>query len=87
MSYYIDGISYETFKALHDFYLPRTVITSSYWSNQEQSYQLSITTNALLKINDGDITIDLAGKLFTIPSTNYYQIFVSNIIFRKQNKM
>lgn len=75
-SYSIYGLSYETFTALHDFYLPRTVITSSRWNTLNQCYDITITVRAIIKVNAGNITIDLGAKLFTIENNGYIKLEV-----------
>ena len=71
MEYRLYGIEYKTLVAIHDYYLPRTVITSSLWNNDEQLFTIALTTDAILKINDGRITIDFNGKLFSIEHEEY----------------
>lgn len=74
--YTITGITYETLTKLHDFYLSRTIITSSLWDNKDKSYTITITENAMLKIRDGNITIDLGAKLYTIERGDYVSLEV-----------
>lgn len=71
MEYTLYGIDHKTLVAIHDFFLPRTVITSSVWNNDGQLFTVTITTAAILKINDGRITIDFNGKLFSIEHEEY----------------
>lgn len=74
--YSIFGLTYEVFIALHDFYLPHTIITSSEWSTIHHGYNITISQNAILKFNSGDITIDLAGNLFTIAHDDYIKAVI-----------
>ena len=77
MQYTIYGISHDTFRALHDYYLPRTIVTSSYWNNDEELFTITITNNAIIKINDGRLTIDLGAKLFSIDYELYHGFTVT----------
>lgn len=74
--YYIHGISYETLKALHDFYLPRTIITSTYFDKISKLYDVNITPNSIIKVNDGDITLDLGAKLYTIENNKFIKVVI-----------
>ena len=74
--YMIYGLSYEVFTALHDFYLPHTVITSSEWATIRQGYDVTITDNAILKFNDGNLTIDLGSMLYTIKHDDYIKVVI-----------
>lgn len=74
--YSIYGLTYEVFIALHDFYLPHTIITSSERSTINQGYNITISDNAILKFNNGNITVDLAGKLFTIEHDDYIRAVI-----------
>lgn len=74
--YYIQGISYDTLKALHDFYLPRTVIISTYFDNISKLYDINITPNSIIKVNNGDITIDLGAKLYTIENNKFIKVVI-----------
>lgn len=76
MNYIIIGVSYEQFKELHDFYEPRTIVTSSIFCNHTKLYNITIRTHAIIKVNLGDITIDLGGKLYTIPKNNYNKLII-----------
>lgn len=76
MEYTIDGVEYKTLKAIHDFYFPKTVITSSLWNNGSELYTITITSFAILKINDGRITIDVNGQLFSIEYEEYSKLTI-----------
>lgn len=76
MDYIIIGLSYEQFRELHDFYLPRTIITSSLSNKHTNLIDITLTDHAIIKINGGDITIDLGAKLYTIPKRNYKKLIV-----------
>lgn len=71
MEYRLYGIEHKTLAAIHDYYFPRTVITSSLWNNDEKLFTVTLTTDAILKINDGRITIDFNGMLFSIEHEEY----------------
>ena len=76
MNYIIIGVSFAQLKELHDFYLPRTIVTSSIYCNHTKLYNLTLRTHSIIKINGGDITIDLGGKLYTIPKQNYNKLII-----------
>lgn len=77
MKYTINGISFSDFQNIHGYYHPRTIITSSWFNKSTGLYNIDISNNAILKINDGNITIDLGAKLLTIPSSNYTSLYIS----------
>lgn len=74
--YKLFNVSYNTFTSLHDFYLPRTIITESIYNDPTALYTLTISNNAIIKINDGNITIDLGGKLYTIDRNDYSMLII-----------
>lgn len=76
MEYRISGMEHKTIVAIHDFYLPRTVITSTFYNKQSELFDITITTDAILKINDGRITIDFNGKLFSIEHEEYTEMSI-----------
>lgn len=71
MEYRLYGIDHKTYVALHDYFQPRTVITSHVWNNDEQLFTITINTEAIITINAGKITIDFTGKTFDIEYGNY----------------
>ena len=77
MKYTLNGISFSDLQNIHGFFHPRTVLTLSWFNKSTGLYNIDITNNAILKINDGNITIDLGGKLLTIPSSNYTSLHIS----------
>ena len=77
MKYALNGISFSDLQNIHNFFHPRTVMTLSWFDKSTGLYNIDITTNAIIKINNGDITIDLGAKLLTIPSTNYTSLHIS----------
>ena len=74
--YKIDGIDGQTFQKLHDFYMPKTVITSHLWDKEQEWFSITISDYAIIKINGGDITIDLSGVLYTIDRYSYESLTV-----------
>lgn len=74
--YQIFNVSFKVYKELHVFYMPSTVITESIYDKHTKLYALNINENAILKINDGNITIDLGGKLYTINREDYSSFMI-----------
>ena len=65
------GITHETFVALHDYFLPRTIITSHKFIREAGLYDITLTDNAIYKINLNALHIDLGGKKYTVDEADF----------------
>lgn len=75
--YQIFNVSFNILKELHDFYVPSTIITETIYNEHTKLYIITLNENAIIKINDGNITIDLGGKLYTINRNDYSTFMIS----------
>ena len=76
MNYIIIGLSFSDLQLIHSFYHPHTMLTSTYFYKHTELYDVSLTNNAIIKVNAGDITLDLGAKLLTIPHGNYNKLII-----------
>ena len=76
MNYIIIGLSFSDLLLIHSFYHPHTMLTSTYFNKHTELYDVTLTNNAIIKVNAGDITLDLGAKLLTIPHGNYNKLII-----------
>lgn len=76
MNYIIIGLSFSDLQLIHSFYHPKTMLTSTYFNKQTGLYDVTLSNNAIIKVNMGDITLDLGMKLLTIPQGNYNKLII-----------
>ena len=72
----IKGISGKELQTIHDYYMPKTVITSHRYDINTELFDVTITDHAIIKINLGEIVIDLGGVLYTIANDDYISLIV-----------
>lgn len=72
----IYGISYETFTELHDTFMPRTIITSSIWNNDERLYAIMLSSKASLSVSYETVRIFLGDKWYDLDESDFHGISI-----------
>ena len=76
MIFTIYGINYNTFKDLHDHFMPRTIITSSIWNNDEELYTIELTSKASLSASHETVRIFIGDKWYDLDKTDFHGVTI-----------
>lgn len=74
--YKLDGITHETLKDLHDFFMPHTIITSSLWDKEDELYDIILSNNAKLVIDGNDLIIHMKNEQYIIFKYDFVSLTV-----------
>ena len=68
----IYGISHETFVAIHDHFMPRTIITSSIWNDHDKAFTIELTTKACISASNQSVRIFLDKKWYDLDDKDFH---------------
>ena len=67
----IFGISHETYVAIHDHFMPRTIITSSIWNDHDKAFTIELTNKAYISASEHDVRIFLGSTWYDLKDKDF----------------